>query len=125
MTKCKFEVGKEYSTRSGKKAKVFEINEKNFTSSKILGAILEEDGRSEMASWGIDGRFFSNREFGSDLMPPEPEKRVMKVWFNIYPDAIYGPYTSKREADCVSTKHALIACVYREIKYYVGEGLDG
>ena len=127
MTKLKFEVGKTYKTRGGQKALVLFINLKNNRAKQMQGLCFEEDGSSSAMAWYIDGRYLKDRPINYDLMPPEPEKKVIKRWFNIYPSGALEVFHSKQSADYAATGSRptkRVACVCREIEYYDGEGLD-
>jgi hypothetical protein len=126
MTKFKFEVGKTYKTRGGRKALVLSINLKNNAAKQIKGLCFEKDGSSSAMAWYIDGRFFKDHPRDQDLMPSEPEKKVIKRWFNIYPSGYFEVFQSKKIADYGASNWVTprVACVYREIEYYEGEGLD-
>lgn len=70
----KFEVGKEYKTRSGLKVVIYDLNYRD--NYPIAGKVLYENGKWTLESWDKDGKYYfntiENRESDYDLILPEP-----------------------------------------------------
>jgi hypothetical protein len=56
------------------------------------------------------------------IVGKKPEQRVLTGWFNIFDDAVYGPYKTKEIADKYYGNNR-ISCIHIMHSYYVGEGL--
>ena len=70
----KFETGKEYTTRDGRKAKVYEVYD-----SYIHGAILLDNSHWSQRHWQSDGRTLTSGEHGTDLILPKPKPREWRA----------------------------------------------
>lgn len=123
----KFDAGKEYQTRDGRRAKVF-IRESNGPW-PLLGAYEVSPGNWDFARWQVNGRYVDTVAQPTDLMPPEPERRT--VWVNIYRDADSGWRNmcseTREDADFragsrTDLRTDRIACV--PVTFAEGEGLD-
>lgn len=78
----KFDLGKFYKTRDGRKAQIFMLdNGRGY----MLGAIKSRDNMWSTCSWYTDGMFCSGKnEHDLNLVGEwrEPLKRVMEVWID-------------------------------------------
>lgn len=106
----KFEAGKIYKMRNGRKARVYATDGGGILA--IHGAWRSENGAWYTAEWPESG-IHALPEM--DLMTPKCE-----AWMNIYGENVGGPYQTRSEADSTA-RHNRIACI--RIEYEEGEGL--
>ena len=79
--KPKFEAGKEYKTRDGRRAKVYEVYD-----SYIHGAILLDNEHWCNVHWLADGRIVRSREYGPDIILPKRKPREWTLGRFLLPD---------------------------------------
>lgn len=77
----KFELGKFYKTRDGRKAQIFMLDN---GAEIILGMVQNKDNIWFSNQWRTDGRIYHNHETPNDLVGEwrEPIKKVMEVWID-------------------------------------------
>lgn len=77
-----WEVGKEYKTRGGYVATIFDVNFHGRNGRTIIGKV-KAYGREEIFVWKSDGSFLGKEHPDNyDLMPPV---ETQEIWVNIYP----------------------------------------
>lgn len=105
-----WEPGKEYRTRDGRRARVYALD--GGGAHPMHGAVYNHgSGAWEPTSWMSCGGYLHAKNDISprDIMPPEPEKRV--VYFNAYADGRFGlVWDSRSEADS-HVEGDRIACI--------------
>lgn len=119
----RFEVGHEYRTRDGRRARVYATDGYGGT---IHGAVWSSVEMGWVAvSWELGGECLRSPE--TDLMPPEPERRT--VWASVYPDQGNGgtwsgflSSTRLLADERANNRPGRIACV--PVTFTEGEGLS-
>jgi len=106
MTEINFEVGKTYTTRSGKDVVIYAIHPNQYYA--IHGAIYVDD-EWDAETWKLDGCYdpISPKSY-FDLMPPEPTTN--EGWVNVYGNRRGSLYPTREFADAV-TRADRIACI--------------
>ena len=70
-----------------------------------------------------EGKYFEGgHESDLDLVEVR-EARKVRVWMNVYPNGVGSWYDSRERANAYALA-SRIACIERELEYYVGEGLE-
>jgi hypothetical protein len=113
----KIEMGKEYVTRDGRKARVLCVDRKE--QHPVL-ALIDSDGRESAACYRADGFYYTNGT-PSDLdLLPAPKR--YEGWVNVYHGGSCSGkmYDTKHEAD-LAARGTRIACIH--ISFTEGEGL--
>lgn len=120
--KNKIETTKNYTTRDGCEVRIYAMDGDD--SYPIHGAVKQENGKWSTAEWTEDGRYLRDGSEDVRDLVEVVEQKVLKGWLNIYSSGVIGNiYDSKEESDSVKANNR-IACVYVEIPYKEGEGLQ-
>lgn len=117
----KFEVGKFYKTRDGRKVKIYDTN--GHPQFPIHGATFTDN--SWMSScWRESGMYTYHGRSPDDIVSEWVEEEEKTVWINIYnPTNDYGYTHPTRESADREASCDRIACVPVTIKFKKGDGL--
>ena len=106
----KFEAGKEYKTRDGKKVRIYSTDTNGNSYNLIHGAVLKK-GVWHCFSWNENGHFINDEMHNFDLMPNQRE-----FWVNIYARGnVSNIHKSRVKALAAATDSCLETIKVREV----------
>lgn len=109
-----FEVGKEYTTSSGRKARIFSYHENQLK--PYIGEYENSQGEWFAGRWHSNGKMTVDYTMDADLVPPEPEIEIS--------DAVWQAYWSgigKKDGPVPREKSQVLPCMKAAIKAYLAE----
>ena len=120
--KNKIETTKKYTAYDGREVRVYATD--GAGSYPVHGAVKQENGEWYPLKWTEDGRYLADGSEDIKDLIEVVEQKILKGWINIYPNnQIWSILESKEKSNLMATS-SRIACVYVEIPYKKGEGLQ-
>jgi hypothetical protein len=115
----KFEVGKFYKTRDGRKVEVIAVRAGLSFGHTVIGLVMN-DPYGDVTTWSADGNYGicpDSRELSADLVAEWRDPVKVSGWLNYYKDdrgTLYTPaqlHCARKEADRAASI-SRVACIY-------------
>ena len=122
--KNKIDTTKKYTTRDRREARIYATD--GAGSYPLHGAVKQENGEWHTVEWTEDGYYLADETEEARDLVEAVEQKMLKGWVNIYDHSPTKGFLhlTKELADSVVPSSKRIACVYVEIPYKEGEGLQ-
>ncbi|TPL94771.1 hypothetical protein [Mesorhizobium sp. B2-3-10] len=117
----KFQAGKLYRTRSGRKAFVAAVDHFGEMKGRQVAGFVENCGA---ITWTLDGRHVGGKESFGDLVAEWAEPRRVSGFLNVDANGIVRRFDTRAEADHPLARNSnRIACIQLDV--LEGQGLEG